>query len=122
MLLVCSWFLACVKIQLIKPVKGKGEKIYSLFTFHSSQFFVVFPAPANEPRHSPRFNSKLTSFTAENSSGRSPPFPPWRLPSISLPRSCMPYHNDFLRLRQDLLETLSTLIKVSDIKAVKSEG
>ena len=62
---------------------------------------VVLPAPLRpiNPRHSPRRSSKLTSFTAQNSSGRnftsvllfgSPLPPPWRRPPISFPRSCRP--------------------------------
>src|SRR5690606_16862826 len=67
--------------------------------------------------HSPRLSSKLMSLTAQNSSGRSTPSAPCRLPSSSLPMSCMPYHMDFLRLRQNFLDSPSTLISVSPMSA-----
>ena len=75
---------------------------------------VDFPDPFRpiNPRHSPRLSSKLTSFTAQNSSCRSCTSallcgnllpPPWPLPPISLPRSCRPYQSERLRLRQNRL-------------------
>src|SRR6476661_3898883 len=78
---------------------------------------VVLPAPLCpiKPRHSPRLSSKPMSLTAQNSSGRSTPSGPLRLPRSSLQMSCTPYHMDFLRLRQNFFDSPATLITGSAI-------
>ena len=76
---------------------------------------VLLPAPLRpiNPKHSPRFSSKLTSFTAQNSFLRSCPSSLYDRHKSSLPRSFMPYQRERLRSRQNFLETFSTFIKVS---------
>src|SRR5690606_35361663 len=77
---------------------------------------VDFPAPLwpISPKHSPRRSSKLMSFTAQNSLGRS--CLSLRFPLNPEAKSFTPYHRLVLRSLQNFLERFSTFIKVSGFK------
>src|SRR6185369_11533387 len=94
---------------------------------------VVLPAPLRpmRPRHSPRRNSKETSRTAQNSSGRNSvsaaPLPDG-LPPLARAKgfssestSRAPYQRDFFSERQNFFETPSTRTKTSAVIEIEKK-